>query len=154
MDQFILDLESNVNVLPKQTWEWMGRTMLQWSLIQLRMENQQNIIPMGRLQGVTLDIEGVSALVDFEVIEFVDDINPYPVLLVIDWAIDMNEVINLKNQKMIFEKKSLCVIVPIDPAEGSYHTEPICNYESDDDLDCIYKIMTRDQNFVNSTVDG
>ena len=45
------------------------------------MENQQKIIPMGRLQGVTVDIEGASALADFEVIEIVDDSNPYPMLL-------------------------------------------------------------------------
>jgi len=40
LDQVILDLGSNVNVLPKQTWEHMGRPTLQWSLIQLRMANQ------------------------------------------------------------------------------------------------------------------
>jgi hypothetical protein len=96
MDQVILDLGSDANVLPKQTWERMGRPMLQWSLIQLRMVNQQKIIPMGRLQGVTVDIEGASALADFEVIEIVDDNNPYPALLGIDWATDMNGVINLK----------------------------------------------------------
>jgi hypothetical protein len=33
---------------------------------------------MGRLHGVTVDIEGASALADFEVIEIVDDNNPYP----------------------------------------------------------------------------
>ena len=38
-------------------------------------------------------------------IEIVDDRNPYPVLLGIDWATDMNGVINLKERKMIFEKK-------------------------------------------------
>jgi len=41
------------------------------------MTNQQKIIPMGWLQRVTVDIEGVSALADFEVIEIVDDNNPY-----------------------------------------------------------------------------
>jgi len=51
---------------------------------------------MGRLQGITVDIEGASALVDFEAIEIVDDSNPYPTLLGIEWAIDMNGVINLK----------------------------------------------------------
>ena len=96
MDQVILDLGSNVNVLPKQTWERMGRLVLQWSPIQLRMANQQKIIPMGWLQGVTIDIEGGSTLADFEVIEIVDDSNPYPMLLGIDWATDMNGVINLK----------------------------------------------------------
>lgn len=73
------------------------------------MVNQKNIIPMGRLQGVTIDIEGVSALVDFEVIEIVHDKNPYHTLLGIDWATDINGVINLKKQIMIFEKKLLRV---------------------------------------------
>ncbi len=68
MDQVILDLGSDANVLSKQTWERMGRPTLQWSLIQLRMENQQKIIPMGCLEGVTIDIEGMSTLVDFQVI--------------------------------------------------------------------------------------
>ena len=61
-----------------------------------------------------MDIEGVSALENFEVIEIVDDSNPHPMLLGIDWAIEMNEVINLKKRKMIFEKKSLRVVVPLD----------------------------------------
>jgi len=39
MDQVILDLGSDTDVLPKQTWERMGRPMLQWSPIQLRMAN-------------------------------------------------------------------------------------------------------------------
>jgi len=92
---------------------------------------------MGRLQGITVDIEGVSTLAYFEVIEIVDENNPYPTLLGIDWDIDMNGVINLKKHKMIFEKKSLHVAVPLDPAEGSRYTKPLCDYDSDDDLDCI-----------------
>lgn len=65
MDQVILDLGSNANVLLKQTWERMGKPTLQWYPIQLMMVNQQKIIPMGRLQGVAVNIEGASALVDF-----------------------------------------------------------------------------------------
>lgn len=95
MDQVILDLGLDTNGLPNQTWERMGRPTLKWSPIQLRMENQQNIIPMGRLQGVTIDIESASALVGFEVIEIVEDNNPYPTLLGINWATDMNGVIKL-----------------------------------------------------------
>ena len=54
---------------------------------------------------------------------------------------------------MIFEKKSLCVIVPLHPTEGSRYTEPVCDYESNDDLDCISKITVRDQDWVNPTAD-
>ena len=58
------------------------------------------------------------------------------------WATNMNGVINLKKCKMIFEKKSLCVVIPLDPAEGPRYTEPVRDYESDDDLEWIYKITT------------
>eukprot|EP00253_Pinus_taeda_P006591 PITA_06591 len=37
MDQIILDLGSNANVLPKQTWERMGKPTLHWYPIQLWM---------------------------------------------------------------------------------------------------------------------
>lgn len=57
---------------------------------------------MGRLQGIMVNIEGASALEDFKVIEIFDDSNPYLMLLGIDWATDMNGVINLKKCKMIF----------------------------------------------------
>jgi len=40
--------------------------------------------------------EGVNVITDFEAIEIVDDINPYPNLLGIDWAFDMYAIINLK----------------------------------------------------------
>jgi len=89
-----------------------------------------------------IDIEGASALVDFKVIEIVDDDNPYPTLLGIDWPTDMNGVINLKKCKMIFEKKFFHVAVPLDPTKGLCYTEPVRDYERSDDLDKIYKITT------------
>lgn len=89
-----------------------------------------------------MDIEGASALADFEVIDIVDDTNPYPVLLGIDWATNMNMVINMKKHKMIFENNSLRIVIPLDLAKGLCYTEPVCDYESDNDLDCIHKITT------------
>ncbi len=44
-DHIILDLGSEANVVMKHTWELMGKTKLQWSPIQLMMENQQKIFP-------------------------------------------------------------------------------------------------------------
>jgi len=108
---------------------------------------------MGRLQGVTVDIDGVSTLTNFEVINIVGDNNPYHALLWINWATDMNGVINLKKQKMIFDKNSLRVVVPLDLAEGARYTEPVRNEDSDDELDCIYQITKRDQDRVNPTTD-
>jgi len=82
---------------------------------------------MGKLQGVIVDIKGMSAEAVFEVIEIIDDSNPYPMLLRIDWATDMNGVINLKRCKMIFENKSVRVVEPLDPTKrtrllGPYNT--------------------------------
>jgi len=61
----------------------------------------------------------------------------------------MNEVINLKKRKMIFEKKSLRIVVPMDPAEGACYMEPVNDKDSDNELDCIYQITAQDQDQVN-----
>jgi len=44
----------------------------------------------------------------------------------------MNGVINLEKRKMIFEKKSLRVVVLLDPSEGARYTEPVCDDERND----------------------
>lgn len=75
------------------------------------MVNQQKIIQIGCLHGVTLDIEEARAVVDFKFIEIIDDSNSYRALLRIDWAFDMNAIINLKKWSMVFEKNELRVIV-------------------------------------------
>lgn len=95
---------------------------------------------MGRLQGITVDIYGASTWMDFEVIEIMDESSPYAMLLGINWAIDMNGVIDLKQRKMIFKKKSIHVVIPLDPTNKPHYTEPMCNEEKDNPLDYIYKI--------------
>jgi hypothetical protein len=50
----------------------------------------------GRLEQVEVNIEGVKTKAYFEVIEIMDDSDPYPTLLGIDWAFDNNVVLNLK----------------------------------------------------------
>ena len=98
MDEVILDLGSEVNVLTKQTWELMGKPKLRYSPIQLRLANQQRVNPMRRLSNVPVDIDGVWSLEDFEVIEIIDDNNPFPALLGTDWAFDNLAIINLKKK--------------------------------------------------------
>ena len=105
MTDIILDLGSEVNVLTKKTWEQMGKPTLEWSPIQLRLANQQNIVPLGIFPSVPVDIDGVSTLAYFEVIEIIDDSNPYLALLGIEWALDNSVVINLKKRQMTFATK-------------------------------------------------
>jgi len=57
----------------------------------------------------------------------------------------MNGFIKLKKRKMIFEKKSLRIVAPLDPTKGACYIEPVCDDDSDDELDCIYKLTTQDQ---------
>jgi hypothetical protein len=80
----MLDLGSDVNILPKKTWEALGKTHLTYSLIQLRMANQYCIFPIARLDNVEIDVAGVKTVADFEVIEIMGDKDPYPALLGID----------------------------------------------------------------------
>ena len=124
MDQVILDLGLDANILPRKTRERMGEPKLERSTVQLCMANQQKITPLGRLPRIMIDIEGVKILADFEVIEVVEDGDPYPALLVLDWAIAMRGVINLKNHSMIFENNGMCVIIPLDPEKGERSMEP------------------------------
>lgn len=55
---------------------------------------------------------------------------------------------------MIFEKKSLRVVVPLELAEGEHYVEPVRNEENNEELDCLYQINAQDQDQVNSTADG
>jgi len=55
---------------------------------------------------------------------------------------------------MTFEKKSLRVVVPLDPTEGSCDTKPVRDCDNNDNLDYIYKITTREKDWVNPKVDG
>jgi hypothetical protein len=62
----------------------MGKPKLIYSPIRLRMANQQAVSPIGRLEHIPVDIDGVRTFVDFEVIEIIDDSCLYPALLEID----------------------------------------------------------------------
>jgi hypothetical protein len=45
IDYVVLDLGLEVNVMTKKTWALMGKPKLIYSLIRLRMANQQDINP-------------------------------------------------------------------------------------------------------------
>jgi hypothetical protein len=92
----------------------------------LKLENQQRILPIGRVKGVTIDLDGVQTKADFEVIEIVDGTTPYPTLLGLDWAFHNQAIINLKMRKMKFESGEYRVIAPLDPSEGERFVEPTC----------------------------
>jgi hypothetical protein len=136
----MLDLGSDVNILPKKTWEALGKPRLTYSPIQLRMENQYCIFPIGRLENVEINVAGVKTVADFEVIEIMGDKDPYPTLLGIDWAYDNYAVIDLKKDTMTFEAEGIKVVQPLDPYVGPRYTEPTNNNMEGEYLDQLYTV--------------
>ena len=96
----------------------MGKPPLEWSPIQLRLANQEKVLPVGRLSQVQVDIEGLCTFADFQVINIVDDTNPYPTLLGIDWVMENQTIINFKRRTLSFEDDEMRVVAPLDPLEG------------------------------------
>jgi hypothetical protein len=151
----MLDLRSDVNILPKKTWEALGKPRLTYSPIQLRMENQYCIFPIGRLENVEIDVVGVKTVADFKFIEIMGDTDPYLALLGIDWAYDNYAVINLKKDTMNFEAEGIKVVQPLDPYVGPKYTEPTDNNMEGEDLDQLYTVTTGTRNdYINPTSDG
>lgn len=100
----------------------MGKPKLVWSPLQLCLANQYKIYHIRRLQQLLVDMDGVKSNADFEVIEIVDETNPYPTLLGIDWAFDNDAIIDLKKRTMSFERNTWKLTTPLDPREGERYT--------------------------------
>jgi hypothetical protein len=58
----------------------MGKPNLVWSPIQLRLVDQYRIYPIGRVEQVEVNIDGIKMKVDFEVIDIKNESDPYPTL--------------------------------------------------------------------------
>ena len=91
---------------------------------------------------------------DFEVINIVDDTNPYPMLLGINWAIHNQTIINFKKRILSFENNEMRVVSPIDPLEGHRYVEPAYNEGQVDYLDHIYNVTSMQEDYNNPIADG
>lgn len=154
MDEVVLDLGSKVNVMAKQTWEIMAKPKLTFSPIQLRLANQQRVIPLGFLSSVPINLDGVRNVANFEVIEIIDDSTLYSTLLGIDWAFNNQVIINLKRKTMSFEGNGIQVIGPLDPALGPRYTKLIIVEEEACNIDVVHQLTAAQGDYVNPTDDG
>jgi hypothetical protein len=75
---------------------------------------------------------------------------PYA-LLGIDWDFNNSTVVDLKKRRMNFERDGLRFIAPLDPYEGQWYTEPIREEDHTYALENIYKLTTRQQDYINPT---
>jgi hypothetical protein len=101
-----------------------------------------------------MDIDGVRTFAYFELIKIVDDSFPYPALLGIDWAFDNSTVFDLKKRRMTFERVGLRVIAPLDLDKGLRYIEPIREEDYTYELENIYKLTARQQDYINPIGDG
>jgi hypothetical protein len=102
-----------------------------------------------------VDIDRVRTFADFEVIEIVDDSCPYPALLGIDWDFNNSTVVDLNKICMNFEIDGLRFIAPLDPDEGHRYTNlPIREEDRAYELENIYKLTIRQQDYISPTIDG
>jgi hypothetical protein len=62
----------------------------------------------------------VKTKADFEVIEIMDESDPYPSFLGIDWDFDNNVVMNLKKRQMSFETDTFPVVAQWICMKGTY----------------------------------
>jgi hypothetical protein len=92
----------------------------------LKLANQHRVFPIGRIKGVTVDLEGVCTKADFEMIEIVYGTTPYPKLLDLDWVFDNQAIINLKTRKVRFKLGEYRVVVPLNSSKGESFVEPTC----------------------------
>jgi hypothetical protein len=88
------------------------------------------------------------------VIEIVDDRCPYPTLLGIDWDFNNSTVVDLNKRRMTFEGDGLRVIAPLDLDEGRRDTEPIREEYHAYELENIYKLTARQQDYIKPTTYG
>ena len=154
MDYIILYLGSDVNILIRKTCESINKTRLDWSPIQLRLANQLKVLPIGQLAQVPIEIEGLRTYAYFEVIDIVNDTNPYPTLLGIDWVIYNQTIINFKKIILSFEDSEIRVVAPINPLEGQRYVDPVNSEGQVNYLDQLYNIMSLRDDYINPIMDG
>jgi hypothetical protein len=75
------------------------------------------------LTGVSVNIDGVRNVADFEVIKTIDYNTPYPTLLGLDWEFDNQTMIDLNKIHMVFKVEDLKVTISLDPTEARRYVE-------------------------------
>ena len=128
----------------------MGKPMLVWSPMHLRLANQAKVQPIGCVSKFVFNVEGMKTYVNFDVIEVVDGGGSYPSFLGIVWANDSMAVINFKKRVMTFENQDIRVIAPMDPHEGRRYIEPVRD-EAGRSWDHAYNIS---EYYIHPTING
>ena len=74
---------------------------------------------IGRVPCLHVKVEGLNTYIDFNVIEIVNAVSSYPMLLGISWEMEKLIIINFKKGIMIFANHDMRVISRLIPSKGS-----------------------------------
>jgi hypothetical protein len=77
----VLDEETQMSIMTKSTWENFGKPVMVPSLGRIGLFRGNMITLCGRVTNVPIIIHGTSTKEEFEVIKFVENNTPFPVLL-------------------------------------------------------------------------
>jgi hypothetical protein len=81
----VLDVETQVNIMPESTWEILGKPAMIPSFGAIRLFKGKMITLCGRLTHVPMSAHGTSTNKEFEVIKFVENNTPFELLLGRTW---------------------------------------------------------------------
>jgi hypothetical protein len=80
-----LDEETHVTIMPESTWEILGKPAMVPSLGRIGLFKGKMITLCGRVTNVPMIAHETSTEEEFEVIRFVDNNDPFPLLLGKTW---------------------------------------------------------------------
>ena len=85
IDCIVLDEETKVNIMTKETWKVFGKPIVVPSLGRIGLFKGKMITLCGRVTTVPIIVHGTLTEEEFEVIRFVEDSAPFPLLLGKTW---------------------------------------------------------------------
>jgi hypothetical protein len=100
----VLDEETQVNIMKEDTWEIFGKPTVIPSLGRIGLFKGNMITVCGRVTNVPVIIHGTSTREEFELIKFVENNAPFPLLLGKTWF--EKDQIRRKAEEEATEKKN------------------------------------------------
>ena len=94
----VINFGSQVNIMTQDTWEQLGRPLLNKLGIYLKLSDQGMIEPIGVWRNFDTTIKGISTKINFEIIEPNEGSNSFPALVGRPWGRKMKSSISLDKE--------------------------------------------------------
>jgi hypothetical protein len=101
---YVLDEETQVNIMTKRTWEAIGRPTMIPSLGGIGLFRGKLVNLCGRLAQIPMIVNGTSTEEDFEIIQFIENHAPFTMLIGKPW-IDRDQARRKEEEEVLEQKK-------------------------------------------------